>query len=190
MDVRELKKAFPAVALLTVLGSGVRVPVYADTPEKQAEKLRADLQHAARTNKPLAIRPKVGVGPIRFGMTVPELKKAVGEPYRITGRAYEYQLLGLAVLLDRNDRVTMILVGAWCEHSDALLDVFKGTTREGVKLRSARAEIERAYGKPDSAATVDTAGKAFEVLKYEALRTQFALRRGRLVHITLKPPPE
>ena len=154
----------------------------------EAAKLRSELKRAARQNKPLRITPRVGIGPIRFGMLAAGVKKAVGEPFRVSGKAYEYQRLGLAVMLDREDRVAAILAGAWCESSDVLLDVFKGATREGVKLRSTRQEVVAAYGNPDSTQTVGEKGQEFEVLKYAAFRTQFAFRGGKLVHITLKRP--
>ena len=101
-----------AVLSSTLLGIGV-IAAPEDDSRREAEKLRGELKRAARRNKPLAITPGVGVGPLRFGMSAAEVKRAVGIPYRVTGNAYEYQHLGLAVLFDREERVGGIMVGAW-----------------------------------------------------------------------------
>lgn len=88
--------------------------------QKEASKLRAELLLDAKKNKPLLITPKVGIGPIRFGMTKKDLEKVMGKPYRVTGKAHEYQHLGFAVIFDRQDKVGAILGGAWCEISDIM----------------------------------------------------------------------
>ncbi len=157
----------------------------APTPA-EAAALRDRLLAAAKTNKPLTITPKVGVGPVKFGMSAAEVEAALGKPFRMTDRAKEYQHLGLAVVMDKEDRVAAILVGAWCEASDILLDVFKGGTEAGVRLRADRGQVVQAHGEPSAVRSVGSPEAEFEVLTYDALRTEFALRKGKLIHVTLK----
>jgi hypothetical protein len=121
-------------------------------------------------------------------MSAKEVQAALGRPFRNTGRAQEYQHLGLAVVMDKQDRVAAILVGAWCEPSDILLDVFKGGTEAGVRLRAERGQVLKAYGEPSVTSKLGPAEADFEVLRYDTLRAEFALRKGRLVHITLRRP--
>jgi hypothetical protein len=110
----------------------------------------------------------------------------LGKPFRTTGRAREYQHLGLAVIFNKQDQVAALMVGAWCEASDILLDVFKGGTESGVRLRADRGQVVKTYGEPSSVRTVGLPEAEFEVLEYDALRAEFALRKGKLVHVTLK----
>jgi hypothetical protein len=154
----------------------------------EAAALRDRLLEAAKTNKPLIITPKVGIGPVRFGMSAKEVQAALGKPFRTTGRAQEYQHLGLAVVMDKQDRVAAILLGAWCEPSDILLDVFKGGTEAGVRLRAERGQVLKAYGEPSVTSKVGPAETDFEVLRYDNLWAEFAFRKGKLVHITLRRP--
>ena len=151
--------------------------------QNPATTLARDLEAAKATNPEMLIDPDVGVGPIRFGMAVEELKAAVGEPFRITGRAYEYQKLGLAVMLGKDDRVNAILCGAWCEASDVLLDVFKGATKDGIRLRTTPDQVIAVYGRPIETSHLAT---GFDVLRYDRMR--FAFRDGRLVHMTFQRP--
>lgn len=153
------------------------------SPEEEAAALQRDLTEAARTNPPLQITPRVGVGPVEFGMTRVQVHELLGEPYRRTGSADEYQLLGLAVMFDPEERVQLILAGAWCEPSDILLQVFKGETPEGLRLRASKEEVVAEFGEPRRA---EVLGTGFEVLHYAV--GNFALRDGRLVHMTWKSP--
>ena len=64
-----------------------------------------------------------------------------------------------------------------------LVDRFTGVTAKGIGMKSKREQIIAAYGPPESA--TPTAG-ALEELRYDSGRTQFTLRDGSIVHITLR----
>ncbi|MCA9411538.1 MAG: hypothetical protein KC944_10045, partial [Candidatus Omnitrophica bacterium] len=152
--------------------------------DSERVQLLQDLNIAASRNQPMSIDPGVGVGSIRLGMPKSEVIKAIGEPYRITGKAFEYQNLGFALFFDPEDKVNAILCGAWCPPSDILLDVFKGVTPEGIRLRSTIQEVRAAYGQPSA---TDEIASGFVVLHYGTM--DLAFREGKLVHITLKKGP-
>ena len=125
--------------------------------------------------------PGVGVGPIKFGMTMDEVKQALGEPDRASGKALEYLSLGLAVTPSKRDgTVGAIMMGDG--NGSYLVDRFKGATKEGIRMKSTRQEIVAAYGEPESAEN-EPGGQ--EVLHYDSGRTQYTLKDGRLVHIIL-----
>ena len=129
------------------------------------------------------IVPGVGVGPIKFGMTMDEVKQALGEPDRMHGKALEYLSLGLAVVVSKQDgTVGAIMIGDG--NGSYLVDRFKGATKEGICMKSTRQEIIAAYGAPE-----DTASEVpgFETLNYDSGRTEYSLKDGRLVHIALRP---
>jgi len=132
---------------------------------------------------PMDIAPGVGVGPVRFGMTVDEVKQALGEPDRTRGKALEYLSLGLAVILSKQDgSVGAIMMGDG--NGSYLVDRFKGVTKEGIRMKSARQEIIAAYGEPENA-TSEAPG--LETLSYDSGRTEYSLKDGRLVHIAMRP---
>ena len=144
--------------------------------------LDAKLHEAARTNPPLEIVRGERVGPVHFGMTQAEVEEALGPPFRITGSAHEYQMLGFAVLFDREGRVARLLCGAWCEPSDILLDVFKGRTKDGIALGMALHDVTEILGPPRQT-TEGPVKSEFGVFDYGDM--QLAFRQDRLVHMTL-----
>ena len=130
----------------------------------------------------MTIVPEVGVGPIKFGMTMDDVKNALGVPDPAPGKPLQYSSQGLAVLPNNADgTVGAIMMGD--TGGGQLVEKFKGATKEGIKMKSTRQEIVTAYGQPESAK--DTAD-GLEELRYDSGRTQYKLKAGRVVHITLR----
>jgi hypothetical protein len=129
------------------------------------------------------IVPGVGVGPVNFGMTMDEVKQALGEPDRTTGKALEYLSLGMAVIPSKRDgTVGVIMIGDGS--GSYLVDRFRGATKEGIRMKSTRQEIVAAYGEPERA---ETEASGVEVLQYDSGRTRYTLKDGYLAHIALLP---
>ena len=63
--------------------------------------------------------------------------------------------------------------------------MLKGETEAGVRLHADRGEVVKAHGEPSGVRAVGPPEAKFEVLVYDALQIEFALRKGKLVHITL-----
>jgi hypothetical protein len=130
----------------------------------------------------MEIVPETGVGPIKFGMTMDEVKKALGQPDPAPGKPLQYSSLGLAVIPRTKDgKVGAIMMGD--SGGGQLVERFKGVTTKGIGMKSTRQEIVAAYGPPESA-KVPAGG--LEELAYDSGRTQFVLLDGRVVHITLR----
>jgi hypothetical protein len=134
------------------------------------------------TGTAMIVIPGVGVGPIKFGMTMDEVKKALGEPDRTPGKALQYLSLGLAVLgTSGSASVGAIMMGD--TGGGQLVDAFKGATKAGIRMKSTRQEVVAAYGQPETARDV---GGGLEELSYDSGRTKYSLKEGRLVHIALR----
>jgi hypothetical protein len=128
----------------------------------------------------MEIVPGTGVGPVQLGMTMDEVKKSLGNPDSTPGKALQYSARGLAILPSSADgTVGAIMIGD--TSGGPLVDKFTGATKEGIKMRSTRDEIVAAYGQPESAKTTPD---GLEELRYG--KTQYQLREGRLVHITVR----
>ena len=126
------------------------------------------------------IVPENGVGPIKFGMAVDDVKRILGEPDHLPGRSLSYSRLGLAVVPSGPDgTVVAVFMGG----SGGLADRFTGRTKEGVKLKSTRQEVVTGYGPPEYAVT-DADGT--EHLKYDSRKLEFTLRDGKVFWMAAK----
>ncbi len=129
----------------------------------------------------MKIDPEIGVGPIKFGMTMDEVKKALGQPDPAPGKPLQYLSLGLAVIPSSKDgTVGAIAIG---DPLGQLAERFKGVTTKGIGMKSMRQEVVAAYGQPESPTPSE---KGFETLRYDSGRMEFVLRDGRVVHIRLR----
>lgn len=152
------------------------------------DDLIKQLEESKLNNQKITIDPAHGVGPIRFDMTKEEVLSLLGEPFRVTGSAFEYQRLGYAVMFDKENKVNGILCGQVCDdgHDYILVDVFKGETAEGIKMKSDESEIISAYGPPDKEKSEGGSSQSFKTLNYG--NVQYTLRNGKLIHIALRRP--
>ncbi len=134
----------------------------------------------------------IGIGKLRFGMSIDEMKAILGEPQRTTGyAAYEYLDQGFAVVAARNDpTVLRILCGAMAESGNMLVERFKYRTAEGIGMRSSKGEIVKAYGPPDEERHVDEGDLNIIELNYKVLGAVLVLRDDQVVYITLRPLPD
>ena len=93
----------------------------------------------------MEIVPETGVGPIKFGMTMDEVKSALGQPDPAPGKPLQYSSLGLAVIpRTRDGKVGAIMMGD--SGGGQLVERFKGVTTKGIGMKSTRQEIVAAYG--------------------------------------------
>ncbi len=130
----------------------------------------------------MKIIPGIGVGPIKFGMTMDEVKKTLGQPDPVAGKPLQYLSLGLSVIPSSKDgTVGAIMMGD--TGGGQLVERFKGVTTNGIGMKSTRQEIVAAFGQPESAKSTED---GLEDLGYDLGRTRFVLRGGRVVHITLR----
>ena len=100
------------------------------------------------TNSTLLIEPNLAVGPVRVGMTTAQVIGALGEPQRRTSNSLEYSRLGIAVMPGSDGIVSVVMCGDVTGINGPFVKIFNGRTKEGIGMRSTRAEVLKAYGQP------------------------------------------
>lgn len=146
------------------------------------------------TNAPFLIVPTVSVGKVRAGMTVAELKAALGPPEKATATALKYPKLGFAVMPDPDGIVQVVMCGDVTGPGGPYSRAFAGRTKEGIGMLSAREQVVAAFGPPD---TSQRFMGGLESMKYSDLGITFTLERGKVYHMIIRlgsqaqpePPP-
>jgi outer membrane lipoprotein-sorting protein len=139
--------------------------------------------------KDLTVKPGVGVGEVKFGMTREEVEKILGKPDTTEeapkGGAVtlNYYSCGLFISVGKARGVGVISCMA---RSIMLVRIndFPGKTDKGIALGASAADIIRAYGEPDS--KTDSGGSTS--LSYRKLPADFQFVGGKLVQIMLNRP--
>jgi len=109
-------------------------------------------QRTKESSEDLLIHPGIGVGKIKFGMTVQQMKDILGKPdVADTGISYMYTFLGIEIVA-RDKVVTYIYCGN--PHGKkspvlkALEEACKFKTAEGIGIGSTEAQVVEAFGQP------------------------------------------
>jgi hypothetical protein len=123
------------------------------------------------------LQPKVGLGPVRFGMSVAQVEALLGSPDQADEMTHEYFSRGYS--LDFEEKK---LSGIRCYGqpvSEWVVRDFAGRTTEGARLGNLQEEIERIYGPPDSVDVFDGETMMF----YDERGLEFTLIQGKVVEI-------
>jgi len=106
----------------------------------------------------VAIKPGVYVGLVHSGMTLDQVKAALGQPDATNDSALDYVKLGLQIIPGKGDLVHIVGVG----------HPFLGGTKEGICVGSSCAAVIQAYE------------PGYETLKYKPLGVNFQLHDGKV----------
>jgi Predicted periplasmic protein (DUF2092) len=151
---------------------------------------------------PLVISPEDGIGPVKFGASVAEIIRLLGEPdwkdqedatpvsvhgakpgstaKKITGIELGYDRRGFRLKADEQHGLNAI--ECFNQVSTAsLVGNFGGKTKEGLRLGASRDEVVKIYGKPDAEMESRT-------LWYEKRGYRFEFRDKKLCSIHVKQP--
>ena len=138
-------------------------------------------QPTEEASEELLIRPGIGVGKIRLGMTVQQMKDVLGKPdVASTGISYMYTSLGIEVVV-RDEAVSHIYCGN--PHGKSLPIVksmeksCKFKTAEGLGIGSTESQIVKAFGEPTK--------RKSNQLFYKDKRTAFFLSDDKTIGIVL-----
>jgi hypothetical protein len=131
----------------------------------------------------MAIQPGVSVGKLHAGMTLSQVRAALGEPQRTTPSALEYTRFGLAVVHDPDGIVQAVMCGDVVGNNGPLVARFTGRTKEGIGLGSTREELVKAYGEPSKE---EKFVGARESMRYETLGMTFSLEAGKVHHMIVR----
>jgi RNA polymerase sigma factor (sigma-70 family) len=135
------------------------------------------------------IEPKVGIGPIKFGMTMEEVEKILGKPVQIAhDTKYEYYQDGIILLFgtkvpQRVFYMTVMGTGKNLTVSAAGISYldFAGATKGGIRIGSDRAAVLQSLGQPRK--SIVAAGQ--EILSYSAQGITVRLENGRVMEMNL-----
>ena len=162
-----------------------------ETAEQAVEEVAEEVTEKAAEVAPqenLAV-PLVGVGKVKFGMSVADVIGVLGEPEREEGSGVGmYYLSSNGMHIATEPRKGVWQIHCWSADypipAPEAITTFAGKTDKGIAMGAGRAEIVAAYGEPDS----DETKKSLQVLGYNELKMQFELSEGKLVHIALTAP--
>lgn len=131
----------------------------------------------------LLIQPGIGVGKIKFGMTIKQMKDLLGKPdVEATGISYLYSSLGIEIIAMDHVNIDKIVCGNPENKSDpqikALEQTCKFTTTEGIGIGSTEAQIIQAFGQPTS--------RRDNRLLYKDKHIYFSLNNGKVIGIWLQ----
>ena len=138
-----------------------------------------------KTVKPEA-KPKVGIGPVTFGMNKEQVIEKLGKPDKIDqkGLALDYLSRGYSILVSPKRGAMMITCYTQATFIVKVKD-FAGKTTEGIGMGAKAADIITAYGAPDHKETDEQTIR----LSYPKLGLEFTLFGDKLVQFTLSKVP-
>lgn len=121
--------------------------------EKDDQDDGIETETAAHTSDPnnreilAVIQPGIGVGKVKLGMILDELKKVLGKPdIDVTGFSYVYADLGIEAVL-KDDKIVNILCVQQIPNAPEV-KACKYQTAEGIGIGSTESDIIAAYNEP------------------------------------------
>jgi hypothetical protein len=135
------------------------------------------------TNTTELIEPNVAVGKVRVGMTAQQVVSALGEPARRSANALEYPALGLAVMPGPDGMIKVVMCGDVTGLNGPFVAAFIPRTKEGIGMKSTRAEVVKAYGEPEKS---EKFRLGLESLTYPALGITFTLENDKVHHMIVR----
>ncbi|MFL5340176.1 MAG: LolA family protein [Gemmataceae bacterium] len=131
------------------------------------------------------LKPKVGIGPVTFGMTKEQVIEKLGKPDRSDPKelTLDYTSRGYAITVSPQRGMQGVLCYTQATFAIKVKD-FAGKTTEGIAMGTKAADIIKAYGEPDAKETDDGTTR----LSYRKLGLEFTLASDKLVMISLSKP--
>ena len=139
----------------------------------------------------LIIKPGVGVGEVKFGLTKDQIVDILGEPEFTLHKIYlNYPSMGLQLVLngpgpEGNETLGLIIANPWDVASLTRRD-FPGGTSEGIRIGSSVQQVHDAYGKPDPAHPSDKAPPdGLHIARYGKQALLFGFLDGKVAQIVI-----
>lgn len=139
------------------------------------------------------LTPNVGIGPVKFGMSLDEVKKLLGEPEKVIpvgdrGANVEYYSRGYGMFV--SETLGVVTINALSQPFFAVrVREFAGRTDKGVRIGSTEDDVRRAYGEPSSVDDPQEPGRPKD-LYYNDLNGWFSLWKGKVYSMTFSIPRE
>jgi len=162
------------------------------TQVAEGTSTKTDEARARKVEEEMLIVPKVGIGEMKFGMTIDEVKRLWGEPDKVaSGSAHIYYSKGLTIYAFKRTGVVAsaicfssksMRVSPWSPIFGPRVEDFEGKTAEGIGIGSTEGAVMEAYGEP----TTITQQENGVTLNYDAMRMQFWLTNGKVSGMLVK----
>lgn len=178
-----MKKLVPTLSFLICVALLITSCKKTDEqPADTHDESTATASQAEESGNDLLIQSGIGVGKVKFGMTVEEMKDILGKPdVEVTGISYLYSSLGIEIVAKDKATISAIVCGNPENKTDpavkALEQTCKFKTAEGIGIGSTEAQIIEAYGEPTS--------RRDHRLLYKDKHMFFSLDNGKLIGIWL-----
>ena len=127
-----------------------------------------------KSEEPMVIEPRIGIGRVKFGMTAKEVQSILGKPNDIDENFLAYCKLGLSIYIFKG-----FVHGITCIGVSGNPDVKPCTARtsKGIGIGSTREQIIEAYGEPTS--------DERNILKYESIGATFMVSEDGMTETML-----
>ena len=180
---KEVKLSFTGESI----NQGVKTPLSGDmtriieqVEQESPKNAEETVQQTTEAFEDLLIRPGIGIGKIKFGMTVQQMKDLLGEPdVDATGISYMYKSLGIEIIAKDKVNISAILCGNFSHRNEpmfkAMEDAFKLKTAEGIGIGSTEDEVIKAFGQPTK--------HRGDKLLYKDKRMSFTLHGDKVIGI-------
>jgi hypothetical protein len=143
----------------------------------------------------MQVVPRVGVGPVKFGMSKEQVMEVLGQPMEVLGQPERMEGGGVALYYLTSKGVHFLVdprrgvrsIECWSAQYPRPypgMVTFSGKTDKGIGMGASRDEIVAAYGEPERS---DSQG-VFDNLRYSQLGMTFVLTEGRLVNLKVGGP--
>jgi hypothetical protein len=135
----------------------------------------------------------MGLGPVRFGMSLEEVKKLLGEPDKVIpvgehGANVAYYSRGYGIFVSGTLGVTTISAHSQLGMAVKVRD-FAGQTEKGIRIGSTEEAVRKAYGEPSRVDDPQGPGSP-KVLYYDNLSGWFSLWQGKVHSLVFNIPRE
>lgn len=142
-----------SIFLSLLLCSGLFYTGCKKAKEEAVNDTVVSVPQVEESSSDLLIQPGTGVGQIKFGMTVQQMKDVLGKPdVEATGISYLYSSLGIEIIARDKTTIDTIICGNPENKPDpgikALEQACNFKTAEGIGIGSTEAQIIQAFGQP------------------------------------------
>jgi outer membrane lipoprotein-sorting protein len=140
------------------------------------------------------LTPKIGLGPVKFGMKRKEVEKLLGQPEKVVPAggnsvSLEYYSRGYGMVVSEVLGVSMITVKSQQAFTVVRVRDFAGMTDKGVKIGATEEDVRKAHGEPSRVEDRTKEGGP-RTMYYDDLNGWFSLWQGKVESMFFMIPRE
>jgi hypothetical protein len=150
-------------------------------------------KHTKEKQNLVKIIPGEGVGNLRFGMSIKDVKEYYGEPDNKDNNEkvdyYDYYSKGLLIIfLNKNIHSIIPLSGVDGGYGMSSYNPFPGITDRGINMKSTYKDVINAYGKPKEVIDLTFLKIPKKIVLYDSIKFNFLIKTGQIIYIRIFTP--